>query len=117
LLTLFTNLEDHRVVDANFRQELYAKDHPEKVIKVHFQGPQGWDDIVPDGSVWIQWMKGQYQRVNLPGYGVVLGRTGNQALRVDCSDPDNCVVDILKDVGLNIDGEEQIQMICDYLRP
>lgn len=107
-----------RIVDTNYRQELYAKDNPENVIKLHFQGPQGYDELTLDGSVWIEWIKGQWQRINLPGYGAILGRAGNLAVKVDCSDPESdCIVDVLKDVGLNSYDPEEVQAMCDYLEP
>ena len=111
-------LAHFRIVDTNYRQEIYAKDHPEKVIKINFQGPMGYDNLTPDGLVWIEWIKGQWQHITLPGYGVVLGRAGNLATRVDCSDPEgDCVVKVLKEVGLNSYSPDGIQAVCDYLEP
>jgi hypothetical protein len=76
----------------------------------------GWDDLNTDGSVWIFWTKGQWQHITIPGYGTVLGRSGNLAVKWDCSG-DECITDILKEVGLNRYGPEELAAMCDYLRP
>jgi hypothetical protein len=61
-------------------------------------------------------MKGQWQHITIPGYGTVLGRAGNLAVKWDCSG-DECIVDTLKLVGLNMYGPEQLEVMCEYLRP
>lgn len=100
-----------RSQDGNVKTELYADpDGPH--LTAHFQGPFSWQDLVQDGSDWIEKSTGQYQKITVPGYGVAVGRTGNLTIRYS-----ELGVEVIQFSGLFTYDPEGIEAICNYLKP
>ena len=111
----------YRQTDGQVRWEYYYT--PDRIVRGHVQEPEGWQDIVADGSSWITYYHGTDILIIVPGDGPVYGGAGIWELTITVIGVDedgNWIFDeqVNKNAGLEVIRiAEGWEAFCNYLKP